>query len=154
MNTLISFDVRLQDYTRFANVPLNFSQTRAKNPDVRTPAERRLVFDFRNSWIIAAGTEKKMPRDMSMRFGYIFDRSPVVDKSVGPLFPDANRHSVTVGATKSVKGIDFTMFYEAMQFVNRTVNVPANNINGTNGEYRNFAHLFGTGLRFGGKKSK
>lgn len=153
MNTLLSFDVRLQDYTRFASVPLNFPQTRATNKDVRTPAERRLVFDFRNSWVVAAGMEKKM-KGMSMRAGYIFDRSPVVDKSVGPLFPDSNRHSVTVGATKTVKGLDFTMFYEAMQFVNRTVNVPANAIQGTNGEYRNFAHLFGTGLRFGGRKSK
>ncbi len=153
-NTLLSADVRLQDYTRFASVPLNFSQTKATNKDVRTPAERRLIFDFRNSWIVALGMEKKIGTDMSLRAGYIFDRSPVVDKSVGPLFPDSDRHSVTLGGTKTLHGVDFTFFYEAMQFVNRTVNVPANAIQGTNGAYNNFAHLLGTSLRFGGKNSK
>ena len=153
MDTLISFDVKLQDYKRFASVPLNFSQTKATNKDVRTPAERRLIFDFRNSWVVATGVEKKMRPDMTIRAGYNYDRTPVVDKSVGPLFPDSSRHTITMGATKVVRGIDFTMFYQAMQFVNRTVNVPANNIQGTNGEYRNFAHLLGTSLRFG-RKSK
>jgi long-chain fatty acid transport protein len=153
-DSLISFDMRLQDYKRFASVPLNFSKTVATDKAVRTPAERRLIFDFRNSWVAAVGMEKKMRPDMSMRLGYIFDRSPVVDKSVGPLFPDSDRHSFTLGATKTMRGVDFTMFYEAMQFVNRTVNVPANNIQGTNGEYRNFAHLLGTSLRFGRKGTK
>ena len=151
MNTLLSFDMKMQDYKRFASVPLNFTKTKATNKDVRTPAERRLIFDFRNSWIANVGVEKKLGSDMSMRLGYIYDRSPVVDKSVGPLFPDANRHSFTLGATRSMFGIPFTFFYEAMQFVNRTVNVPANNIQGTNGEYRNFAHLLGTSLRFSRK---
>lgn len=149
--SLVSFDVRLQDYRRFASVPLNFSQTRATNDDVRTPAERRLIFDFRDSWVLAGGIEKRIRPDMTMRAGYLFDRSPVVDKSVGPLFPDSNRHSITVGATKRLFGGEFTFFYEAMQFVNRAVNVPANAVQGTNGEYRNFAHLLGTGLRFGGR---
>ncbi len=154
MNTLISFDVKMQDYRRFASVPLNFTQTRAKNDDVRTPAERRLIFDFRDSWILAAGVEKKLGEDKSIRVGYIFDRSPVVDKSVGPLFPDSSRHSFTVGATKKLMGMEFSMFYEAMQFKNRTVNVAANVNQGTNGEYRNFAHVLGTGLRFSRKRNK
>ena len=95
-----------------------------------------------------------MGEDKSIRVGYIFDRSPVVDKSVGPLFPDSSRHSFTVGATKKLMGMEFSMFYEAMQFKNRTVNVAANAIQGTNGEYRNFAHVLGTGLRFSRKGNK
>jgi len=43
---------------------------------------------------------------------------------------------------------EFTLFYEAMQFVNRHTNVAGNNKIHTNGEYRNFAHLAGAGLRF------
>jgi len=120
-NTTFSFDFRLQDYTRFSSVPLNFSQTEATNKDVRTPAERRLVFDFRDSYQLCFGAEKVLGPNMTVRAGYWFDRSPVVDKSVGPLFPDANRHGFTIGATKTVGKKEFTLFYEALQFADRRI---------------------------------
>jgi long-subunit fatty acid transport protein len=157
-NTTFSFDFRLQDFTRFRSVPLNFSQTQATNKDVRTPAEKRLVFDFRNSYQICVGMEKtispKLSGNMTVRAGYWFDRSPVVDKAVGPLFPDANRHGFSFGATKTVRKTEFTLFYEGLKFVDRTTNVAANDIQYTNGEYRNFAHVLGAGLRMvvGGTK--
>jgi len=115
---------------------------------VRTPAEERLVFDFRDSFQIAAGLEKRFGDSFALRGGYLYDRSPVVEKSVGPLFPDANRHSATVGMSMRAGNKEFTLFYEAMQFVNRHTNVEGNLDQGTNGEYRNFAHLAGAGLRF------
>jgi long-chain fatty acid transport protein len=146
-NTLISFDVHMQDFKRFSSVPLNFSLTEQINKDVRTPAEKRLVFDFRNSYQVNVGMEKPMMRDMTVRLGYLFDYSPVVDKSVGPLFPDANRHSFTLGATKRMGNKQFTFFYEAMKFVDRTTNVAENVVKGTNGDYKNFAHVIGLALR-------
>jgi long-subunit fatty acid transport protein len=127
-------------------VPLNFEITRADNDDVRTPAEKRLVFDFKDSFHVAAGIERNMGA-MSVRAGYLFDSSPVVEKSVGPLFPDSNRHSATVGMSMRAGNKEFTLFYEAMQFVNRHTNISGNDNIGTNGEYRNFAHLAGTSLR-------
>ncbi|MGH9721179.1 MAG: OmpP1/FadL family transporter [Bryobacteraceae bacterium] len=146
-NSTISFDFRLQDFKRFANVPLNFSQTRANNDDIRTPAERRLVFDFRNSYHLAFGVERPLNERMTMRAGYLFDRSPVVDKAVGPLFPDANRNGLTVGGSFKRGNREFTFFYEAMNFVERTTAVPANAHQFTNGRYSNFAHVAGLGLR-------
>jgi long-chain fatty acid transport protein len=147
-NTTLSFDFRFQDFTRFSSVPLNFSQTEAINKDVRTPAEQRLVFDFRNSYQLAFGVEKPLNSKLTARAGYWFDRSPVVDKSVGPLFPDANRHGFSFGATRAVGNKEFTLFYEGLKFVERTTAVPANDIKYTNGDYRNFAHVVGVGLRF------
>jgi long-chain fatty acid transport protein len=151
----LSLDFHFQDFTRFSSVPLNFTQTEQTNPDVRTPAEKRLVFDFRDSYQIAAGVEKPFSkRNLTVRAGYFFDYSPVVDKSVGPLFPDSNRNSLTVGASKRRKNTEFSLFYEAMWFSNRTVDVSANAIKGTNGLYDNFAHLFGFAMRLspGGTK--
>src|SRR5262249_54875823 len=100
-NSTISFDFRFQDFHRFASVPLNFSQTEATNPDVRTPAEKRLVFNFRNSYQTAFGFEKRLNERTQVRTGYMYDRSPVVDSAVGPLFPDSDRHSFSVGATRT-----------------------------------------------------
>lgn len=152
---LVSFDVHLQDFKRFSSVPLNFSLTKADNKDIRTPAEKRLIFDFRNSWQVAFGVEKPMKKfGMTARAGYLFDYSPVVDKSVGPLFPDANRHSITVGGTRHVGNKELTFFYEAMMFVDRTVFVPENIIKGTNGLYQNFAHLIGMSMRINKDQKK
>ena len=146
--TTLSADVHFQDYRRFRSVPLNFSETEETNEDVRTPAEERLNFDFRDSFHIAGGLEQKFGSSFAIRGGYLYDRSPVVEKSVGPLFPDANRHSATVGMSLTAGNKEFSLFYEAMQFVNRHTNAAGNDKLGTNGEYRNFAHLAGAGLRF------
>jgi long-chain fatty acid transport protein len=146
-NTTFSFDFRFQDFHRFADVPLDFSQTQKTNPDVRTPAEKRLVFNFRNSYQTAFGLEKKMSEKTQVRAGYMFDRTPVVDSAVGPLFPDSNRHSFHIGATRIVCTKELTLFYEAMKMVDRTVNVPANDFQWTNGDYRNFVHIVGAGMR-------
>jgi long-chain fatty acid transport protein len=152
---LLSFDVRLQDFKRFASVPLNFTRTKADNKDIRTPAEKRLTFDFRNSWQVAVGAEKPMAKfNVVGRVGYLFDHSPVVEKSVGPLFPDADRHSVTVGMTRRVGNKELTMFYEAMKFVKRDVFVPENIIKGTNGLYDNFAHILGMSMRINKEAKK
>ncbi len=92
--------------------------------------------------------EKVLSPKLTVRTGYFFDRSPVVDKSVGPLFPDSNRHGFSLGATKTVKNKEFTFFYEALKFVDRTTAVADNDIKYTNGDYRNFAHVLGAGMRF------
>ncbi len=157
-NTTISVDFRVLDFKRFASVPLNFSITEATNPDARTPAEQRLTFDFRNSYFFAVGAERKLAertgmmgmltKDMVVRAGYNFDYSPVPDKSVGALFPDASRNSISFGATKKRGNKEFTLFYELMNFQDRTTNVAANAKIFTNGDYRNTAHLAGAGLRF------
>jgi long-chain fatty acid transport protein len=142
-NTTLSFDFELQDFKRFASIPLNFSQT----TNTATPAEQRLNFDFHNSYLVHAGIEKKLKRITAVRAGYLYDHTPVPDKSVGPFFPDSDRHSFTVGATQRVKNMELTLFYQFMQMIDRTVNVAANASQFTNGDYRNSAHLAGAGLR-------
>ncbi len=155
----IAVDFKVQDFRRFQELPINFEKTAdAKGREIGTSNERRLTFNFKNSYVLNAGFErpvksapgpkmmKSMFKNVTLRGGYIYDRSPVPEKSVGPLFPDTDRHSGTFGMTKSLKSIDLTMFYQFMQFINKTTNVPANRFQGTNGEYRNFANLFGLGL--------
>ena len=144
----IAADVRFQDYQRFQSVPLNFT-VNSSNASVALPQEQRLNFDFRNSVNVAVGMEKALSPNLTARAGYIFDRSPVPDKSVGPFFPDADRDSITVGATRKSGAREFSFFYEAMKFRDRVTNVAANDNVYTNGDYHNFAHLVGISLRFG-----
>lgn len=122
---------------------MNFSET----VDTATPEELVLEFDFNNSFLVHAGIEKPFWEDTVVRFGYMYDHSPVPDKSTGPLFPDSNRHSVTLGASKAFGNMEMTFFYQAMKFTDRVTNVPENDNIFTNGRYDNFAHLGGLGLR-------
>ena len=105
------------------------------------------MFDFNHSFLIQTGIEKRLKKNLALRGGYMFDHTPVPDKSTGPLFPDSSRHSFTVGASFLRKNTEFTFFYQAMKFLDRTTNVPANADIFTNGLYDNFAHLAGMSMR-------
>jgi long-chain fatty acid transport protein len=141
--TTLAMDVTFQDYHRFRALPINFTQTSG----TATPPERKIEFDFRNSVVVMAGIEKRMGEDMAVRAGFVFDHTPVPDKSTGPLFPDSSRFSLTLGASKRKGNTEFSVFYQAMNMVARTTNVTENNNQFTNGLYDNFAHLAGVGLR-------
>jgi long-chain fatty acid transport protein len=143
-DSTIAFDFVFQDYQRFESVPVNFSQTEG----TATPEELRLEFDFNNSYLLAGGIEKHLGEKTTVRAGYMYDHSPVPDKSTGPLFPDSNRHNFTAGFSRIWKNMEFTAFYQAMKFVDRTTDVRDNDDVFTNGLYDNFAHLGGLGLRF------
>jgi long-chain fatty acid transport protein len=151
-NSTIEVDFELQDFKRFKDFPINFSKT---GKDIATPAESRLVFDFANSYLLKVGLEKKMNETAAVRMGYCFDHSPVPDKSVSALFPDSSRNSFTVGFSKTRGNMEFSAYYQAMFFMDRVTNVAANANQFTNGDYSNFAHLAGVGLRiFTGRHPK
>jgi len=141
---LVALDFQFADYHRFKSVPVNFAITK----DVATPAELRLNFDFNNAWQISTGYERALSEKLVMRAGYMFDHTPVPDKSTGPLFPDSSRHSFTVGGSWALGKWELSMFYQAMKFVYRETNVADNADIFTNGAYDNFAHLGGLGLRY------
>lgn len=148
--TRLSVDVRMQDYKKFKNVPLDFPINKQEpgNKNLGLDPEKILNFNFRESWNFAVGAERPLNDKTTVRVGYQFDLSPVVAESVGPLFPDSDRSSFTLGATRKSGNKEFTFFYEAMKFLDNQTNVPGNNYQWTNGDYHNFAHVAGLGLRF------
>lgn len=139
----VAFDFSFQDFSRFKNLPINFTNT----VGTATPPEKALAFDFRNSFQTHLGTEKHLNSTLTVRAGFIFDHSPVPDKSVGPLFPDSSRASYTLGATKIRKNSEYTFFYQGMKFFDRTTSVVENNNQFTNGLYHSYAHLAGLAWR-------
>jgi long-chain fatty acid transport protein len=143
-NTLIEGDFEFQDFHRFRDFPIDFTQTAG----TALPAENRLVFNFNNSYTIKVGVERKFAKISAVRLGYSFDHSPVPDQSVSALFPDSSRNSITVGVSQEHGNLEFSAYYQAMFFLDRTTNVAANANQFTNGDYNNFAHLCGLGLRF------
>jgi long-chain fatty acid transport protein len=150
-NSLIAVDFMVQDFRRFKDLVINFSQT----TDTATPAEQREAFDFRNSYVAKIGIEKNVKKIGDIRGGYSYDYSPVPDKSVGPIFPDSSRNNFTVGLSHRLGNMELSLFYQAMFFKKRTTDVADNDVQWTNGKYDNFAHLAGAGMRiYLGKEAK
>jgi long-chain fatty acid transport protein len=143
MKGTLGFQVDVQDFGRLKDVPVNFTITE----DTATPEELRLNFYMQTSYIVRAGFERPFGDKNTIRAGYVFDHTPVTDRSTGPLFPDSSRNSLTVGASHLMGNMEFSFFYQAMWFLERTTNVPENDIVYTNGEYSSFVHLFGLGMR-------
>ncbi|HVY91272.1 MAG TPA: outer membrane protein transport protein [Bryobacteraceae bacterium] len=143
-NTLIEADLEIQDFHRFKDFPINFSDV---SKDTATPAEQRLVFNFNNSYILKLGIEKQLNKLTTVRAGYSFDHTPVPDQSVSALFPDSSRNSFTIGASRERGNLEFSAYYQAMFFLDRVTNESSNINQYTNGDYNNFAHLLGIGLR-------
>jgi long-chain fatty acid transport protein len=139
----VAFDFSFQDFSRFKSLPINFTDTSG----TATPPERRIDFNFRNSFQTHLGAEKHLSSTLIFRAGFIFDHSPVSDQAVGPLFPDSSRVSFTLGATQKRSSGDFTFFYQGMKFLDRTTNVAANVNEFTNGLYHSYAHLAGLAWR-------
>ncbi len=165
MGGTFGVDVKMQDFSRFQDFPINFTANKdAKGRPTATGPELRLNFQFHNSVIFATGYEHPMPqlkvggflggilaslaKDATIRAGYSYDKSPVPEWSVGPLFPDSSRNSFTTGLTKKHGSFDMSMYYQAMFFDRVTSNVTQNEAQGTNGIYKSYANLLGMGMRW------
>lgn len=142
-NSTIAVDFLVQDFARFKDVAVNFSKT----DGTATPKENRLSYDFGKSYQLRTGIEKRLNKSTIVRGGYFFDHAPEPDKSVGPFFPDSTRNTFTLGASRQRGNAEFTIFYEAIKFLHRKTDVPANAYIFTNGLYKGFGHIVGFGFR-------
>ena len=53
--------------------------------------------DYRDSWQLRVGAHYEVNDRLSLRAGYIYDRTPQPVESVSPLLPDATRHDFSFG---------------------------------------------------------
>jgi len=142
-NSTIAFDFLFQNYNRFKDIPLNFTKTQG----TATPPEQRFNFNFRNTFFLRAGIEKRLSEKTIVRAGYYFDRSGVPEASVGPFFPDSSKNVITAGFSRQMGNREFSFFYQGARQLDRVTNVAANDNIFTNGRYKVFLHLFGFGFR-------
>ena len=140
----ITFDVTFQDYSRFKDIPLNFSKTQG----TATPPEQRFQFNFHNTYFIRAGWERHVTTNNIVRAGYYFDHTAVSDAYVSPFFPDSSKNVVTAGISHQAGNKEVSFFYQGAFQEERVTNVAANDNIFTNGKYRVFINLFGFGVRF------
>jgi long-chain fatty acid transport protein len=103
--------------------------------------------DYENAYLLRLGGEYRFT-DLAIRAGFVYDASPIPDKSLGPRLPDNDRFEGVVGlgyAFSEMFRVDLAYQYISMK--DRTVTGPVNAFPGT---YKSSANLFGVniGLNF------
>ncbi len=100
--------------------------------------------DYENSITVRVGGEYWLKEDMALRFGYLYDQSPVPAKSISPLLPDADRNGITFGFGKTFGNMTLDVAGMYLMFAD----ADTEGLAALNGIYKNSALLFAVNLGF------
>ena len=99
--------------------------------------------DYKNSFLVRFGGEYRFEK-VAIRAGFVYDQSPVPDKSLEPLLPDANRVEGIIGVGYQFnKNFRADLAYQYIKASERTVTSPTNVFPGT---YNSTANLIGLNI--------
>lgn len=96
-----------------------------------------------NTPSIALGINYTAGKTTDIRGGYMFDKTPIPKKTLGPELPDSTRHIFTAGMTYKKEPFKINIGYQATFF-----NDTRSYMTGMSGKYNSFAHLILLGLEF------
>jgi long-chain fatty acid transport protein len=109
--------------------------------------------NWHDAWAFRFGANCEVKEGMKVRVGYIYDLTPVPDKSFDPQVPDANRHIFTVGGDLKIwrftLGIAYNYILSESRNKNNTIvtnGVPA--ALQANGRYKSDVHSIGLNWAF------
>ena len=99
--------------------------------------------NWRNTPTIALGVNYTLNRFFDIRGGYMYDKTPVPGKTLGPEMPDSTRNIFTFGGTFRKDAFKVNFGYQATFFDDRN-----SYMQGLSGKYTNFAHVFLLGFEY------
>ncbi|MEI6214173.1 MAG: outer membrane protein transport protein [Desulfuromonadales bacterium] len=100
--------------------------------------------NWKDVWCYKLGGQYALSKHLDLRAGYMYDINPIPDSTIGPVLPDADRHSFSVGQGFHNDRFSLDLAYMWTHFVARAVhNQDMTALTGANGTYKSDVHLFG-----------
>jgi len=100
--------------------------------------------NWEDVWCYKVGGQYALTKNIDLRAGYMYDKNPVPDSTLGPVLPDSDRHSFSIGQGFHNDTFSVDLAYMWTHFVDRTVhNQDMVELRGANGTYQSDVHLFG-----------
>ncbi|MEI6205932.1 MAG: OmpP1/FadL family transporter [Desulfuromonadales bacterium] len=100
--------------------------------------------NWQDVWCYKFGGQYALTKNVDLRAGYMYDLNPVPDATLGPVLPDSDRHSFSIGQGFHTDMFSLDLAYMWTHFVDRTVsNQDMMALTGANGTYKSDVHLFG-----------
>ncbi len=101
------------------------------------------IKDYKNAYLIRLGGQYSLEK-LALRAGFVYDMSPVPDKSLEPLLPDSDRLEGSIGiGYQFSEQVRVDAAYQYIKAKERSVTDPPNEFPGT---YNSTANLFGLTL--------
>ncbi|MDD2897270.1 MAG: outer membrane protein transport protein [Desulfuromonadaceae bacterium] len=95
-------------------------------------------------WCYKLGGQYALTKNLDLRAGYMYDKNPIPSSTIGPVLPDSDRHSFSIGQGIHNDVYSLDLAYMWTHFVDRTVNNQnMAELTGANGTYKSDVHLFG-----------
>jgi|Deesub1362B_J571_1020462.scaffolds.fasta_scaffold01807_3 long-chain fatty acid transport protein len=149
LSLLVDFDYTL--WQLLDRVPLDLNGNDPKGDPL---SDDTLVLDWENTFRVSLGIEYFLNELMVLRTGFYYDQSPIPEKTLDPLIPDAgDKFSFNLGS-----GFRFTKFSVDLNY--EFVYSPKKSFTGLQdadndgefdnfpGEYSTVVHAFGIGINF------
>ena len=100
--------------------------------------------NWKDVWCYKFGGQYALTKNIDLRAGYMYDTNPIPDSTLGPVLPDSDRHSFSIGQGFHNDIFALDLAYMWTHFVDRTVsNQNMAELTGANGTYKSDVHLFG-----------
>jgi len=100
--------------------------------------------NWQDVWCYKIGGQYALNKTVDLRAGYMYDKNPIPDSTLGPVLPDSDRHSFSIGQGFHNDMFSVDLAYMWTHFVDRTVqNQNMAELTGANGTYKSDVHLFG-----------
>lgn len=94
--------------------------------------------DYHNVFTYSIGMKYLLNPAIILRAGYMYDTSPVPERTCDPILPDADRNEISIGIGYQGQRYNLELTYYAVLVKERRV---TNNIYGFNGKYESFVNL-------------
>ena len=105
--------------------------------------------NWKDVWCYKLGGQYALNKHIDLRAGYMYDKNPIPDSTLGPVLPDSDRHSFSIGQGIHNDIFSLDLAYMWTHFVDRTVNnQDMTNMTGANGTYKSDVHLFSASATF------
>ncbi|NJD91084.1 MAG: aromatic hydrocarbon degradation protein [Geobacter sp.] len=99
--------------------------------------------NWKDVWCYKLGGQYALNKSVDLRLGYMYDKNPIPDSTIGPVLPDSDRHSFSIGQGFHNDYFSLDLAYMWTHFVDRTVNnQDMTALTGANGTYKSDVHLF------------
>lgn len=140
--TTLEFDAEWTEWSTMEKLQFEFS-----GPQFANFNNKPKPLNWKDVWCYKAGGQYALTNNVDLRAGYMYDNNPVPDSTLGPVLPDSDRHSFSIGQGFHNDIFSLDLAYMWTHFVDRTVNNQnMTELTGANGTYKSDVHLFGASV--------
>ncbi len=138
----LELDAEQTYWSTMKNLEFKFASTQFTNFNNKPKS-----LDWKDVWCYKIGAQYAYSKHLDLRAGFMYDQNPIPDSTLGPLLPDSDRISFSVGQGIHSEHFSVDLAYMWTHFKDRTVNnQDMTTLYGENGTFKSDVHLFGASI--------